>query len=104
MGAAVYGMGEGEERAHRNLGRFVKAHIVPRSPWGEGEKAETLEGNRVWWEARDGKRVVSGQSSLDRTGILTILQIMPDNITVSSVPSKVANGELWILEGVINYA
>jgi hypothetical protein len=29
---------------------------------------------------------------------------MPDNIVVSSLGSTVANGEVWIIKGVRNYA
>lgn len=51
------------------------------SPWdgklktvsgGEGEK-----GREVWWEEKDGKRIV-----------------MPDGVEVESVASRVANGEV----------
>jgi hypothetical protein len=35
---------------------------------------------------------------------LMFLQIQPGNIEVSSVASKVYNGEVWILKGVRNYA
>merc|ERR1712093_165967 len=77
----------GEERAHRNMRRFVEAHVVPASPWKEGVKVKTLEGSEVWWEAKDGVKF-----------------IQPGNIEVSSVASKVYNGEVWILKGVRNYA
>jgi hypothetical protein len=33
-----------------------------------------------------------------------VLQIQPGDIEVSSVASKVYNGEVWILKGVRNYA
>jgi hypothetical protein len=59
LGANAYAGGEGEDRAHRNLRRFVEAHVVPSSPWKEGEKVETLAGGTVWWEQRDGKKFVS---------------------------------------------
>ena len=49
---------EGEDRAHRNLRRFVEAHVVPASPWQEGEKVETIGGNRIWWEDKEGTRMV----------------------------------------------
>jgi len=32
---------------------------VPASPWKEGEKLKTLAGGEVWWEERDGVKVVS---------------------------------------------
>merc|ERR1712093_721321 len=76
---------------------------LPRKPWEdpkdyeglgadayegkEGVKVKTLEGSEVWWEAKDGVKF-----------------IQPGNIEVSSVASKVYNGEVWILKGVRNYA
>lgn len=59
LGASAYRLGDGEQRAHDNLRRFVEAHIVPSSPWKEGEKRNTMEGNEVWWEMKDGKKMVS---------------------------------------------
>merc|ERR1712093_355391 len=87
LGADAYEGEQGEERAHRNMRRFVEAHVVPASPWKEGVKVKTLEGSEVWWEAKDGVKF-----------------IQPGNIEVSSVASKVYNGEVWILKGVRNYA
>ncbi|KAI1441472.1 hypothetical protein F5Y02DRAFT_399597 [Annulohypoxylon stygium] len=89
LGANAYEGGDGQDRAHRNLRRFVEAHVVPVSPWGENEKVKTLlEGDReIWWEMKDGVKV-----------------IQPDGIEVDSIASRVGNGELWILKGVRNYA
>ena len=67
--------------------RFVEAHIVPVSPWGEGVKVENLEGGKVWWERKEGKVVV-----------------MPGEIGVERVSRRVGNGEVWVLEKVVNYA
>jgi len=81
---------EGRKRAQENLRKLVEAHLVQMSPW-EG-KAKTVsgghdgKGREVWWEEKDGKRVV-----------------MPDGVEVEKVASRVANGELWILKGVLNY-
>lgn len=50
---------------------------MTKSPWGQGEKVKTLAGREVWWEERDGERV-----------------ILPDGIVVDRVASRVANGEL----------
>ncbi|KAL1843300.1 hypothetical protein VTK73DRAFT_2872 [Phialemonium thermophilum] len=87
LGEEAYEGEDGYERAQRNLRRFVEAHIVPASPWPQGDKAKTLVGGReVWWEERDGKKV-----------------IQPDNIEVVDVAGHVANGQLWILDGVRNY-
>lgn len=88
LGTEAYEGGDGQERARRNLGRFAEAHVVPVSPWEEGDKVKTLLGDReVWWETKDGKKV-----------------IQPDNIEVDSVASQVGNGEIWIIKGVRNYA
>jgi hypothetical protein len=87
LGAQAYEGEDGEMRAHRNLRRFVEAHIVVDSPWGAGEKVKTMGGDEVWWEEKDGHKVVQ-----------------PGNIEVSSVGSNVANGEVWILKNPRNYA
>lgn len=63
LGQNAYDGADGEDRAHRNLRRFVEAHIVPASPWKEGEKLQTLGGTKVWWESKGGKKTVSGVSS-----------------------------------------
>jgi len=87
LGGAAYKGDNGEERAKDNLRRFVEAHVVPASPWEEGVKVQTLAGGEIWWEAKAGSRI-----------------IQPGNIEVSSIASKVYNGEVWILKGVRNYA
>lgn len=62
LGADAYEGEDGSERAQRNLRRFVEAHIVPRSPWAEGDKVQAVGGGRnVWWETKGGKKVVSGK-------------------------------------------
>ena len=58
LGEAAYAGPEGEDRAHGNLRRFVEAHIVPVSPWKEGEKVASVGGSHVWWESREGKKIV----------------------------------------------
>lgn len=58
LGQQAYDGISGEERAHKNLRRFVEAHIVPTSPWKEGEKVTSLGGDEVWWEEKDGKKIV----------------------------------------------
>ncbi|MCJ1417107.1 hypothetical protein MMC32_003446 [Xylographa parallela] len=87
LGESAYEGPGGEDRAQQNLRRFVEAHVVPMSPWKEGDKVETLAGNKVWWEGKEGKRI-----------------IQPGDIEVSSVASRVSNGEVWIIKGVVNYA
>ncbi|KAI9813366.1 MAG: Transcriptional regulatory protein sin3 [Thelocarpon impressellum] len=86
VGEAAYDGSEGEDRATANLRRYVEAHLVPVSPWKEGEKVQSIGGAKLWWEIRDGKKV-----------------IQPGGIEVSSVANKVANGEVWTIEGVIKH-
>ena len=63
LGENAYDGQDGEDRAHRNLRRFVEAHIIPVSPWKEGDKVESLGGGKVWWESKeDTKRVRPGLS------------------------------------------
>lgn len=59
FGAQAYEGSSGTDRAHGNLERFVKQHIVAESPWEEGKKVKTLAGNEVWWESKDGQKMVS---------------------------------------------
>ncbi|RSL53296.1 hypothetical protein CEP51_014912 [Fusarium floridanum] len=87
LGVDAYEGEKGQDRARTNLKRFVEAHLVPESPWGENDKMKTVGGKEVWWVEKDGKKVV-----------------MPDEIEVESVVAQVGNGELWILKGVLNYA
>ena len=87
LGIEAYAGDDGQNRAQENLRRFVEAHIVPSSPWIEGDKVKTLAGNEIWWESKDGKQYVQ-----------------PGNIQVSQVADRVANGEVWILDGTLNYA
>jgi len=62
FGADAYKGQSGEDRAHQNLRRFVEKHIVPESPWEENKKVKTLDGNEVWWEKKDGKKMVGSSS------------------------------------------
>jgi hypothetical protein len=64
LGPNAYQGDNGEERAHKNLERFVLAHVVPDSPWKEGDKLKTLAGDEIWWESKDGVRKVSLINSL----------------------------------------
>ena len=63
LGTNAYTGSDGENRAHKNLRRFVEAHTIPTSPWEEGEKVASLAGGKVWWEDNDGKKIVSIQES-----------------------------------------
>lgn len=58
LGAEAYKGEKGEERAHKNLRRFVEAHVVPASPWKEGDRLKTLAGGEIWWESKNGVRMV----------------------------------------------
>lgn len=87
LGANAYEGTDGSSRAQKNLERFVNAHIVPESPWRENHKIQSLAGNTVWYEIKDGKKM-----------------LQPGDIEVSSIADKVANGEVWIIKGVLNYA
>jgi len=87
LGQNAYDGQAGEDRAHRNLRRFVEAHVIPISPWREGERVQSMGGGEVWWENKGGKAIVQ-----------------PGNVEVDRVVSRVANGEVWILKGVLNYA
>lgn len=87
IGSNAYAGDEGVDRAQRNLQRFVESHVVTEAPWGEGQKIKTMGGGEVWWEMKDGKKVVQ-----------------PGGVEVDTVQEKVMNGEVWILKGVVNYA
>ncbi|GAO19116.1 hypothetical protein UVI_02036130 [Ustilaginoidea virens] len=86
LGDRAYQGQQGQDRANHNLEQFVKAHLVMRAPWREGDRATTWAGKQVWWEEKDGKRL-----------------ILPDGVEVDRVVCRVANGELWLLKGVMNY-
>jgi len=87
LGATAYDGADGESRAHANLRRFTEAHVIPVSPWKEGDKINSLGGGALWWEIKDGK---------------TFLH--PGSIEVDRVISRATNGEVWVIKGVINYA
>lgn len=58
FGAEAYQGDDGKDRAHNNMRKFVERHIVPVSPWEEGNRVKTLDGNEIWWETKDGKKKV----------------------------------------------
>ncbi|KAK8016496.1 hypothetical protein PG993_014685, partial [Apiospora rasikravindrae] len=84
---AAYEGDQGRDRAQKNLKKFAEAHILPLSPWKEGEKVKSLlTGDKeIWWENKDGKKVIH-----------------PEGIEVDNISGKVGNGELWTLKGVRN--
>lgn len=59
LGVQAYEGDDGQERAKGNMRRFVEAHVVPISPWKEGERVKTLAGGEVWWEVKEGLKMVS---------------------------------------------
>jgi hypothetical protein len=65
LGGEAYEGKDGEDRASRNLRRFVEAHVVPASPWKEGDKLKTLAGGDIWWESKNGAKIVGFSSNLD---------------------------------------
>jgi hypothetical protein len=58
FGEDAYEGTAGKDRANNNLKRFVESHVVPKSPWDEGEKVQSIAGQEVWWEKKDGKTLV----------------------------------------------
>lgn len=102
---------EGQDRAKRNLERFVSAHIVLQSPWKEGEEVETLGGDKVKWKKDGDKIYVSIPLVYSICGFVVIVQMLtdlfkiePSGIQVETIAEKVSNGEVWVLNGVVNYS
>ena len=58
LGANAYQGQSGEDRAQRNLRMFVEAHIIPVSPWEKGDKVDSIGGGKLWWEEKEGKKMV----------------------------------------------
>lgn len=83
---AAYAGAQGVKRAQGNQQRFVETHIVPVSPWRESDRRASLAGGpELWWERRaDGKIVVQ-----------------PGGVVVDRVEASGANGEVWVLDGVL---
>lgn len=55
---------DGKDRARDNLRRFVEAHLIPVSPWAEGEEVETLGGVKLKWTKEGDKIKVCDFSAL----------------------------------------
>jgi len=88
LGSNAYEGEDGHDRAHRNLRRFVEAHMVPLSPWPEGKNAKAMgDDQTIWWEEKNGVKM-----------------IQPAGIEVLSIASTVHNGQVWIIKDVRNYA
>ena len=59
LGANAYEGGDGHERAQKNLRHFVEAHMIPVSPWLEGQKVKPMGDDReVWWETKGDLKIV----------------------------------------------
>ena len=94
----------GEDRAARNLEKFVKAHLVGVSPWQRGEEnqAKTLGGKTLWWDEDGGVRKVSACPLCTHgKGLVLIIQIYPDGIEVEDIQESVPNGQIWVIKSVI---
>nr|POF07862.1 fas1 domain-containing protein [Quercus suber] len=85
-GSVAYDGKDGEDRASRNFRRFTEAHVVTTSPWRESEKVQNMAGGELWWEYRNG-----------------VARLMPGDVEVERVVSRVANGEVWVLKNALNY-
>lgn len=48
---------DGQDRAKRNLQRFVEAHLIPASPWRADEEVETLGGVKLKW-TKEGDKIM----------------------------------------------
>lgn len=96
LGADAYEGEDGQERATKNLRRFVEAHMVPASPWKEGDRVKPIGDSReVWWEEKNGTRYASVSKSLLQVLLTDCrLQIQPGDIEVVDVGTTVANGEV----------
>ena len=83
--ANAYEGEEGQDRAKRNLKRFVEAHIVTVSPWEEGDEAETLAGDKLRW-TKDGDKIYVWNSPsfpYSATIITLILTYFRSNLATS---------------------
>ncbi|TEA22469.1 Paired amphipathic helix protein pst1 [Colletotrichum sidae] len=100
IGENAYEGDDGQERARKNIQRFVEAHMVTMSPWPENQKAKVVGDDRdIWWENKDGTKFVSiARPGYFRLATDGAFQIQPGNIEVASVASAVANGEVWIIK------
>ena len=74
---------EEEDKARKNLEKFVADHLVTKYPIQEGEQLPTLSGGFVSYIVKGG-----------------IKYINPGNIQVLG-EREAANGAIWVLDGVI---
>lgn len=59
--ASAYQGQDGQDRAKQNLQKFVESHVVPVSPWKEGEEVETMGGHKLKW-VKDGDKIIVSQA------------------------------------------
>ncbi|TQS34096.1 hypothetical protein Golomagni_05534 [Golovinomyces magnicellulatus] len=85
LGEEAYEGDIGEDRALKNLKTFVESHLIRASPWKEGEMAKSMSGREFCWHIKDGMKI-----------------IQPGNIRIIEVLNSVRNGELWLIDGVLN--
>ena len=57
FGSQAYEGKDGQDRARKNLRRFVEAHLVPLSPWEEGKEVKSLGGGNLKW-TKDGDKIL----------------------------------------------
>lgn len=54
--AQAYSGSQGEDRARKNLRRFVEAHLIPTSPWRKDDEVGTLGGGKLKW-VKEGDKI-----------------------------------------------
>ena len=65
LGQGAYVGSDGQDRAQKNLRNFVESHIVPVSPWREGEEVQAINGGKLRWEMKDGKKMVGYEIDME---------------------------------------
>jgi hypothetical protein len=97
-GADAYSGDSGKDRANANLRRFVEQYVVPTKAWKEGEKVQSLAGNTLWLERKDGTLIVRLPLISLFLRKLTGAKIRPSGSEVLAVVDKATNGEVWIIK------
>lgn len=75
---------ETEDKAWKNIEKFVGRHLVTKHPINEGEQLQTLVGTSVFYEVKNGVKF-----------------FYPGNIRVVE-EKEAANGAIWVLDGVLD--
>lgn len=63
---------------------------------GGGEEGEE-GGKKIWWEEREEEEGGEGETKQK----VKVRVIMPDGVEVEGVEARAANGEVWLLKGVL---